>query len=97
MTAQTEEQPAEIVYNAHTTQFSEILEKLGCEYVDTLHDVEYWIKTKQDGRNEISVNYITGEIVVKKFMGNGRFLGKKTYQLSGGQTMEVAARAAVTV
>lgn len=93
MTAQAEE----IVYNKFTGEFSDILEKLGCDHKDTVNDVEQWEKRKDDGFNEITVNYVTGEVVVKKFTGSRRFIGKKTYTLTGKDVMESAARFAVIV
>lgn len=93
MTAQAEE----TVYNTFAGEFASILEKLGCEYKDTLHDVEHWEKRKEDGFTEISVDYISGVVIVKKFSAPRRFLGKKTFTLNGKESMEAAARASVNV
>jgi len=93
MTAQAEE----VKYNAFTGEFAGILEKLGCEHKDTVDNVEQWEKRKDDGFTEISVDYISGVVIVKKFTTPYRFLGKKTFTLTGKDTMEAAARAAVNV
>lgn len=93
MSAQAEE----VTYNKYAGEFAGILEQLGCEYKNTVKDVEFWEKHKDDGFSEVSVDYISGIVVVKKFTRPRRFLGKKTYTLTGKDVMEAAARAAVNV
>lgn len=99
MAAQAHE-TAVTTYNEFAQPLSDALEMLGFAHKDTFNDVEQWEKATRNGSTEVSIDYISGEVVVTKYLPakgdeRARRLDSKTFTLRTRSHIEMAARAAV--
>lgn len=87
-----------VTYNPFAQTFSEILEELQFAHKGTVDDIqEIWEKSFAHGSTRVSVDYLSGEVVVEKFDSADRLKRNETQKITlrAPSSVKTAARFAI--